>query len=1303
MRPAPLLSAILSLLAITTASFAQHLNIWNIDTKDFPTVRAQFHLFDAQGNLIRGLTPSDIEVREDGVLRTVRSVTCPPEKPKPILSVAMSIDISGSMGGGLDGPPPVELGKSTARELARLIDLPPSEMALQLCDHRARFQLDFTTNRERFLRAIEPAKAVGGNDFVEHLLNPNAGLLNIAKAGRFRRVAVLYTDAWWEPLTGDELQRCKDTCSRYGIRFYAVIYSRPEASPNGIKNSLRQLAEATGGQMFDGVTSEEGAKRIALDLQADALVGEPCELVWESGKRCDRSVIDLEVRVPSIPISVRTTYAIPTQGLVDLEVSPERVSFLGSKTEQSVTLTARGDAITIQQILPDNIYFEVSDYGGSPPPFTIPDGGTRTITVRYTKPGDTIFAFGAIAVVTGSCDKAIYAVGGNPRGPVRGNVLTVTHPNGGEVFPVGIDTVITWKGISPTKTVTLEYSTDAGATWNPIARDATGLRYGWRVPNTPSLQCLVRARESIDSSMVDELSELAVVLPGHVGAALYGAWSPDGTRVATMSREDKAVQFWDPTTGTPLSGKLTGHVSQWDGMLLWSADSRRLLSTWRDWDCLMWDADAGALLRRLPQNPGGTDVFNRVAWSPDESRILGSGFRSVVIWDGATGGIVNALEGIGSAGAFWNDDGSTVLILNRDGAVERWDPATNARTFLTAGFAPSGQLLNVVSVDAHRATGRIAVGTSEGWVVVVNTKSGTTRTLIDAPRAWVTHVAFSPDGERLTACFDDGRIIIYNVVTGDDVVVTIGRSSGAHFTAWSPRGDMVAVGGAENDIYVCDPSTGKILFTLRGHANYTNHVAWSPEGARLLSSSADGTARVWNLFVSNQSDISDSLWAIVKPLAAGIDVDMGQVVVGGLRDSMVTAFVRNNGTYVYPFEAISVLGPDAADFHVVSGNPPTMIPPGGRAAVEFRFTPTAVGFRSARLVIAGGGDTLQKLIYGVGVQPLLEVASTLVDFGTIAVLESKDTTVTATIRNIGAAPVTITGTSQLGPDMEQFEIVSGGGGFTLAPGEARTMSLRFNGKYVGRAAGSIGFEFNGPGSPAVMDLFGRALGGIVYVADDTARAGEHTSLALVINGASSKLKGAAGGQRFAARLRFNQTLLAPDDPAAPGAVAGGERTVSVDGVWTGADDTLARIPMIALLGDAESTPIEIISFEWLDDARRPLDVEVERKSGTFVLSDLCREGGTRLYDEKGVAAALRVLPNPAAERFELEYALAEDGEISIDLFDVAGARVRRILDGERSAGLYRMNISAGKLPSGAYILVLRTPTTVTTCRVEINR
>ncbi|MHB9030352.1 MAG: GPI anchored serine-threonine rich family protein, partial [Candidatus Latescibacterota bacterium] len=67
-------------------------------------------------------------------------------------------------------------------------------------------------------------------------------------------------------------------------------------------------------------------------------------------------------------------------------------------------------------------------------------------------------------------------------------------PNGGESLVLGSDYRITWNNNSGVSKVKLDFSTDNGASWNPIASNlwADSKFYDWKAPFARSTQCLVR-------------------------------------------------------------------------------------------------------------------------------------------------------------------------------------------------------------------------------------------------------------------------------------------------------------------------------------------------------------------------------------------------------------------------------------------------------------------------------------------------------------------------------------------------------------------------------------------------------------------------------------------------------------------------------------------------------------------------------------------------------------------------------------------------------------------------------------------
>lgn len=71
--------------------------------------------------------------------------------------------------------------------------------------------------------------------------------------------------------------------------------------------------------------------------------------------------------------------------------------------------------------------------------------------------------------------------------------LQLICPDGGETYVVGDLCPIHWNWLGTISSVKLEYSTDAGATWNTITSSTTNDGdYVWTIPNIPSNQCRIK-------------------------------------------------------------------------------------------------------------------------------------------------------------------------------------------------------------------------------------------------------------------------------------------------------------------------------------------------------------------------------------------------------------------------------------------------------------------------------------------------------------------------------------------------------------------------------------------------------------------------------------------------------------------------------------------------------------------------------------------------------------------------------------------------------------------------------------------
>jgi len=469
---------------------SQSLSVFNVDAAGFPAVKAKFFAYDEKGVQITNLSAAKFRVTESGNLRTVTYVSCPNPKQPITVSIAMSIDNSSSMGEKIGDTIPIVIGKETARRLAELITIPPSEIALQSCNDKAFICQDFTQDKNKYYNNLNPITSGGGNDFAEQLLAPQNGLLNIAKKGINKKVAVIYTDGLWTALKDNELQKCKDICANYNITFFAIIFSRPDADPNGIKTSLKSLCDATGGYMFDGITSLKAAEELVKGLQKLVQGGEPCSIEWQSEIPCIEGFTKAELMLLTNGAVSYAGYQIPLSAVAKLEFNPEFVKFLkptpGIQRDTTVTVKAINSNFNVT-----NITSSDSAYTIKPTNFTLNAGQTINLTVSFIPP-DSGYSYAQFTFENTLCTTYYPASGGFPGKRPLIKTLKLIQPNGGQKFVVGMDTLITWFGVLPGETVVIDYSIDSGATWKLITDTAKGLSYKWRVPKTPGNQCLAR-------------------------------------------------------------------------------------------------------------------------------------------------------------------------------------------------------------------------------------------------------------------------------------------------------------------------------------------------------------------------------------------------------------------------------------------------------------------------------------------------------------------------------------------------------------------------------------------------------------------------------------------------------------------------------------------------------------------------------------------------------------------------------------------------------------------------------------------
>lgn len=473
------ISLLLFFLACLSATRAQNLAVFDVNTSFFPVMMGKFYATDADAEQILSLTKEDFAVFENGVSREVIEISCPEPKPPQALSSVLTLDISGSMNGGN-----MSIAKKAALAWIDMLPMRTSECAVTSFNNAAYLNLDFSKNRTKLAEAVNGLHPHGGTAYQPAFLDPNAGALTVVARGMNKRVVVFLTDGMADCDENAVVNRANEI----GATVFVVVVNM--AAPQVLKN----IATRTGGQWFDFISSKDQAVNVYKMIQHIAQNREPCLIKWRSGLDC-RTKREVVIEIPNLSLSNNFSYIAPDNSYSLIELNPSAVD-LGGITPGTLanfvfTLTARNADVNIFKIEGSNPRFSITDWGGQPPPFLLAQNDSRTIRGEYNAI-DSGMVYDLFKIETDACSNRSYFVQAGFPGVLADRTITLTHPNGGERFVAGVDSCMTWEGTLPDKQVRLEYSTNAGKSWRFVAGDADDNYYDWKVPNTPSDSCLAR-------------------------------------------------------------------------------------------------------------------------------------------------------------------------------------------------------------------------------------------------------------------------------------------------------------------------------------------------------------------------------------------------------------------------------------------------------------------------------------------------------------------------------------------------------------------------------------------------------------------------------------------------------------------------------------------------------------------------------------------------------------------------------------------------------------------------------------------
>lgn len=489
MKKATVLSICFILFSNTLIS--QEINVFDVDTSAFPIMKAKFYAFDDDLNQLLHLSKDDLKLTENGIEREILSIYCPTPKPTKAISSLLTVDVSGSMSGSR-----IEKAKEAGKAWINGLPLGKSECALTSFSSGNDILCDFTKDRTLLLNKLEFVFAGGGTDYEAGFIYPLAGGILIAKRGLYKKVIVFLTDGF--PNSEPDYRRIIDQAGIDSITIYSVTLDCP------CPNCLKEISEQTGGVWFENVTTIDEARAVYMKILQMAQGNEPCEIQWKSKYVCDKGNVLVNLELSDYSVSGQASY-INDKFITELEILPSSVRFscpeIGVKTDTIISVHAEETDFEITDITSSNPAFFIE-----PKSFKIKNGETKRLTLSYVA-ADSGYNYSDFSFINDECPQMWAASGGWPSKRATVKTLKLIHPNGDESFVVGMDTVITWEGTLSEEIVKIEYSVNNGKDWMLIEEKASGLSYNWRVPKTPSMECLARV---VARAKYDDCNEVKV-------------------------------------------------------------------------------------------------------------------------------------------------------------------------------------------------------------------------------------------------------------------------------------------------------------------------------------------------------------------------------------------------------------------------------------------------------------------------------------------------------------------------------------------------------------------------------------------------------------------------------------------------------------------------------------------------------------------------------------------------------------------------------------------------------------------------
>jgi WD40 repeat protein len=276
-------------------------------------------------------------------------------------------------------------------------------------------------------------------------------------------------------------------------------------------------------------------------------------------------------------------------------------------------------------------------------------------------------------------------------------------------------------------------------------------------------------------------------------------FSPDGTWIATISYDRDTIWIFDAQTG-----ELRQTIHQ-DTIILptsldISPDGAVILLAYDNQTLRLLDATTGAVIQTFS---GHRNTIHSASFSTSGRYIISASLdKTARIWDATTGNLLHTIE--------------------------------HTYPVYASSFSPDETVIVTSEIDLY--------GTS----VSVNIWDATTFTLIHDYNHQVYGLSFHPTLPMFVKYNRDNFGFFWLMPLSNGTHATYEQTGVYHDATFSPNG-LIVVGGGRYKSLTLQTILPQAPIYLDGHSGYLNSVNFSADGRYILTSSTDGTLRIWGV------------------------------------------------------------------------------------------------------------------------------------------------------------------------------------------------------------------------------------------------------------------------------------------------------------------------------------------------------------------------------------------------------------------------------------------------------------------------